>query len=63
MPFFVDLGKDLPTDLNIERTLHAKYAGLFQRALSESSTGCALFLDGLDEVLRKAPNFIRVVPQ
>ena len=58
LPFFVDLGKDLPTDFNIERTLRAKYAGLFQRAHSESSAGCALFLDGLDEVLQKTPYFI-----
>jgi hypothetical protein len=58
VPFFIDLGKDLPTDLNIERTLEVKYAGLFQRALTESPGGCALFFDGLDEVLRKAPLFI-----
>jgi hypothetical protein len=58
VPFFIDLGKDLSTDFNVERTLNAKYAGLFQRALTESPGGCALFFDGLDEVLRKAPRFI-----
>src|SRR6266568_588288 len=52
VPFFIDLGKDLPTDFSVERTLRAKYAGLFQRALSESSAGCTMFLDGLDEALR-----------
>ena len=44
VPFFLDLGKELPTDLNVERTLQGTYAGLFHRALTESPGGlCRVF--------------------
>lgn len=60
-PLFLDLGNDLPTALDnasIERALEHRNGKFFKRALSEVPSGSALFLDGLDEVLRRAPRFI-----
>lgn len=60
-PFFLDLDNDLLSELSvesIERALDYKHSRLFHRALTESPAGGALFLDGLDEVLRRSRFFI-----
>jgi hypothetical protein len=60
-PHFLDLDKDLPTALSvqsIEDTLNSRHNGLFEHARRQSSCRYALFLDGLDEVLRRSPAFI-----
>ncbi|HJY83004.1 MAG TPA: hypothetical protein VKK81_18215, partial [Candidatus Binatia bacterium] len=60
-PLFLDLDKDLPTQLNIqglEEALEYKHKGFFRRALTESPTGYAFFFDSLDEVLQTAPRFV-----
>ena len=57
-PLFLKLGQELPTSLNIESALNSKYQQLFQRSLTEHVPGCALFLDGLDEVLQDTSRFI-----
>jgi hypothetical protein len=60
-PLFLDLDKDLPTTLSvqsIEDTLNFHHNGLFKHACTEASGRYALFLDGLDEVLRRSRPFI-----
>lgn len=57
-PFFLDLGNALPENLSIVDALNYWSDGLFNRFRSEHQSSYALFLDGLDEALRKAPRFI-----
>ncbi|MCL5952225.1 MAG: hypothetical protein M1132_10980 [Chloroflexi bacterium] len=52
-PFFLDLGTQLATDLNIEMALASWSRGLFARSLTENLNGAILFLDSLDEALLK----------
>lgn len=62
-PLFLELGSGLPHDLDIERALDSKYDRFFRRALTEHPSGCALFLDSLDEVLRISRLFINDLEQ
>ena len=57
-PLFLKLGQQLPTSLDIESALNSQYQQLFQRSLTEHDSGCALFLDGLDEVLQDTSRFL-----
>ncbi len=58
------MGNDLPTELStasIEEALNVRHAEWFKRAHTETSVRCALFLDGLDEVLRRSRPFINTL--
>jgi hypothetical protein len=57
-PILLDLGHNLPSDLDLARGLNHRSRGLFSRALTEHAPGCALFLDELDLVLRVSHLFI-----
>lgn len=53
-PLFLDLGTQLPTNLDLDIALTHWSNGLFQRAIAEHPAGVVLFLDALDEALLRS---------